>query len=286
MSFGEILFLAIVIFACVKIYKWVRNIGSSAEKAAKLAVKNPHFGAVVQLVENGAINGGDMEKIQGEVKVLAERNSLSADLVKQAADHGLQKAMERILDDHMLTEEEERNIRAAVDSFASLEFSPIALDLMEKGRIMRLVAENRPEEYDGHAPFNLQKSETLLYVFDYVEYHIEKTKTRYVGGSQGVSLRVAKGVYYHLGKHKGRREQDTTVEHEDDGVLGLTTKHIYFAGEKRGLRIPYRKIVSLTTDSDSVQIHREGASAKPQIFVHGDPNAGWFISNIASHCSD
>lgn len=49
-------------------------------------------------------------------------------------------------------------------------------------------------EVVGHLPFNLQKTEKLVWLFRDVEYHEVRTRTEYVGGSQGVSFRVAKGV--------------------------------------------------------------------------------------------
>ena len=57
-------------------------------------------------------------------------------------------------------------------------------------------------------PFNLMKSEDLVWVFKDVDYFVEKTRTHYKGGSQGVSVRVMKGVYYRTGGFKGRPRPD------------------------------------------------------------------------------
>jgi hypothetical protein len=66
----------------------------------------------------------------------------------------------------------------------------------------------------------------------------------------------------------------------DNGVLGITNKHIYFAGPMKSFRIAYNKIVSVAPFSDGIGVVRDAATAKPQIFVTGD---GWFTYNLATN---
>ncbi len=56
---------------------------------------------------------------------------------------------------------------------------------------------------DGNLPFNLQKTEKLVWVFQDVDYYEEKTRTQYDGGSQGVGIRIAKSMYYKVGAFRG-----------------------------------------------------------------------------------
>src|SRR5690606_10190852 len=112
------------------------------------------------------------------------------------------------------------------------------------------------------------------------EYLEDKNKRHYVGGSQGVGVRVMKGVYYRIGSFKGEAINTTERVHVDTGILVLTNKHMYFAGPAKSLRLPYSKIVSFQPFSDGVGIIRDAATAKPQIFVTGD---GWFSYNLAAN---
>ena len=64
----------------------------------------------------------------------------------------------------------------------------------------------------------------------------------------------------------------------DTGLLGLTTKHLYFAGSKKRFRVRYDRIVTFEPYEDGVGIMREAQTAKPQTFVTGD---GWFAFNMA-----
>jgi hypothetical protein len=57
---------------------------------------------------------------------------------------------------------------------------------------------------EGQLPFNLQKSEKMVWLFNNVAYLEDKTRTQYVGCSKGVSIRIAKGVYYRVGAFQGQ----------------------------------------------------------------------------------
>ena len=62
-------------------------------------------------------------------------------------------------------------------------------------------------------------------------------------------------------------------------MLGLTTKHIYFAGSRKRFRVRYDKIVAFDPFSDGFGIMRDAQTAKPQTFQTGD---GWFPYNLVS----
>lgn len=130
---------------------------------------------------------------------------------------------------------------------------------------------------DGNLPINFQKDEKIVWVFHNSKYLEDKTRRQYVGGSQGVSVRIAKGVYYRTSSFKGHAVEYTERVHLDTGLLVITNKNIYFAGSKKSLRLPYGKIVSFEPYGDGIGIMRDAATAKPQTFVTGD---GWFTYNI------
>ncbi len=132
----------------------------------------------------------------------------------------------------------------------------------------------------GQVPFVLQKAETLIWAFPGTDYYEERARTTYEGGYQGVSIRVMKGVYYRTGGFRGHPVVTNSLVHIDAGMFGITNKHLYFAGDHKGFRIPYRKIVSYRPHSDGIGINRDAASAKPQVFVTGE---GWFVHNLATN---
>lgn len=130
---------------------------------------------------------------------------------------------------------------------------------------------------DGNLPINLQKGEQIIWAFPNSKYVEDKTRRQFVGSSQGVSVRVMKGVYYRVGAFKGQAVEHTERVHIDSGLVVVTNKNVYFAGPRKSVRIPYSKIVSFEPFSDGIGIMRDTATAKPQIFVTGD---GWFTYNL------
>jgi len=127
---------------------------------------------------------------------------------------------------------------------------------------------------------NLQKGEQIVWAFNASEYLEDKTRRQYVGGSSGVSVRVMKGVYYHVGGFKGRAIDRTERVHVDTGWVVVTNKHIYFTGSHKDFRVPFTKVVSFHRFSDGFGITREAATAKPQFFITHD---GWFAYNLVTN---
>jgi len=131
-------------------------------------------------------------------------------------------------------------------------------------------------------PVNLQKNEKIIWAFADTKLLEDKTRRQFVGGSRGVSVRVMKGVYYRVGEFKGHTIETTERVQVDSGWFIIASKNIYFVGNRKGMRIPYGKIVSFDPYSDGIGIMKDAASAKQQIFINGD---GWFTYNIVSNLS-
>ena len=152
--------------------------------------------------------------------------------------------------------------------------------------ILRDLTEGKiPEQrikIDGQLPFLFQKSESLIWVFTNVEFYEQRTRTEYRGGSQGVSVRVAKGVYYRTSSFKGRPVQISEMKYIGTGILALTTKHIYFGSPEKKIKIPINKLVSIEPYEDGIGLQKDGVTAKPQIFKNID---GWFAHNAISNLS-
>ena len=181
-------------------------------------------------------------------------------------------AIDTTLNSRLLTQDEEaalnrRGLRTA----------------MVKSGVLRGITEGRlppKQEIDFHIPFNLMKSETLVWVMRDVDYQETVTRRERQGTSDGMSFRVARGVYYRTGTFRSRTIEWNEIIHADTGLLGFTTKHIYFAGSKKKFRVRYDKIVAFTPYRDAFEIMRDALTAKPQAFRTGDD---WFACNLAAN---
>jgi hypothetical protein len=72
---------------------------------------------------------------------------------------------------------------------------------------------------------------------------------RWVGGSQGVSLRLAKGVSYRVGASKGTFQQGEEVPTPiDSGVFVVTNRRCVFVGSKRSTEWAYTKLIGFSLE--------------------------------------
>jgi len=241
---------------------------------------------IISLVGKVGSAGGDLKQLEVSIKQVASSTNIDASTIRSLVVTGWEKAVEAAFDDGILTEDEE-NALSELKEYFSLSQQELdrngAFTKIVKGAVLRDILDGKiPERVriDGNLPFNLQKTEKIVWVFQDVDYYEQKTRTRYVGGSQGVSIRIAKGVYYRTGGFKGERVQTSETIHADTGLLGVTNKHVYFAGTSKRFRINYNKIVAFEPYSDGIGVQRDAQTAKPQTFVTGD---GWFTYNLITN---
>jgi hypothetical protein len=229
---------------------------------------------------------GSLDALQSGLVDIAQRCYVSADERQRLFVQGWTSAVDRFLEDGVLDESEEKRLIELKSRFslsqADLDTNG-AFTRITKAAVIRDVLNGvipRRVQVEGTLPINFQKCEEVVWVFPRSEYLEDKTRRQYVGGSQGVSVRIMKGVYYRVGAFAGQPVDRTERVHIDTGMVVITNKHIFFAGEVKALRVPYAKIVSFQPFSDGVGIIRDASSAKPQIFVTGD---GWFTYNLVTN---
>jgi hypothetical protein len=96
----------------------------------------------------------------------------------------------------------------------------------------------------------LKGGETCCALSRNAQHIVSRTKTRYVGGSQGVSIRIMKGVRYHVGAYRGHPVKEEFETIADVGSIYVTNKRFIFAGTKEVTSVPITKIAD---------VHLEGA---------------------------
>ena len=195
-------------------------------------------------------------------------------------------AVEAALEDGLLTLDEENSLNRYMDHF-NLSQDQMnqngVLTQTVKAAVIRDITEgivpNR-QNIAGRIPFNLMKSEKLVWVMTGVDYLEVVTRRERRGSSHGLSIRVARGVYYRPGTFRSRNVEWEETVHQDTGLLGFTTKHIYFSGAKKRFRVRYDRVVDFEPFDDGFGLMRDAQTAKPQSFRTGD---GWFAFNLATN---
>jgi hypothetical protein len=141
---------------------------------------------------------------------LAQESYIRAQEFRHLALQGFAKPIDTTIADRMLTETEEDRIDELLRAFGLnlIDLDPTgAGHRLAKASILRQLDEGKlPRSLPriaGHNPINLERGEVVLWVFNGASYYTPRSRTQYVGGSQGVSIRIAKGVYYRTSTLQG-----------------------------------------------------------------------------------
>ncbi|MGI6113878.1 MAG: hypothetical protein ACOYEJ_07120 [Mahellales bacterium] len=241
---------------------------------------------IYSVIESCISDNSNIDDILKKTQDIAKSSYISESEFPVVVKRGWERTVEHAFEDGVLTEGEEQCLGTMTKIFGfdkkELNTNP-AYNKMVKGAVIREVLEgNIPERFKitGTLPFNFLKSERLVWAFQNAKYYEMRTYREYVGRSQGVSIRIAKGLYYRTGGFKGRPVETEKMVYIDTGLLGITNSHIYFSGSKKSFRIKYSKIVSFEPYSNGIGIHRDAQTAKPQFFSVDD---GWFLYNLVTN---
>ena len=247
--------------------------------------------AMVGRATEAAMVRVDLSTLRQELTLIADSNFVPRHQIRPTLLEGWDAAVDILSKDELLTKEEEKRLRSYM-SYFSLDRGGRSGDLsrLTKGAVIRDLSEGRlPDASYFNSlslPFNLQKSESLVWVFSEVDYYERRTRRTRRGVSQGFSVRVMPGLYYQPRAFESENIERNVTELAADGTLGITDKHIYFSGQEKSFRVPYTKIVYFEGYSDGFGIVRDAAAARPQLFPTGD---GWFshnlVANLAKHRS-
>lgn len=109
-------------------------------------------------------------------------------------------------------------------------------------------------------PIILQKSESLIWVFVDADYLVEHRRLNYDSNSKKYS-------------------SEYVFRAVESGMLGVTTKHLYFVGDRKRFRIRYDRIVAFKEYDDGVGVDRAAQDASHEKFATGE---GWFTYNLVT----
>ena len=228
--------------------------------------------------------GGTLQELENTLR----RTSMSNTHRRQLLIRAWEEAVEGALEDGLISLDEENALAQYADHFDLTQEELNrngAQTTMVQSAVIRDVTQGivpQRQTLSGAIPFNLMKSEQLVWVIDGVDYLETVVRRERQGTSHGVSIRVARGLYYSPRQFRSRPIEWEETVHAGTGLLGLTTKHIYFHDARKKFRVRYDRIVSFDPYDDGFGIMRDAQTAKPQTFRTGD---GWFAYNLAVNLS-
>lgn len=81
----------------------------------------------------------------------------------------------------------------------------------------------------------------------------EKKSKHYEGGSNGVSIRIAKGVTYRTGRHKGVPIEDISYI-KTKGLLYITNKRIVFVSDGQAFEKKFKALTACVPYSNAIKL--------------------------------
>ncbi|MXX75438.1 MAG: hypothetical protein F4Y77_08545 [Holophagales bacterium] len=202
--------------------------------------------------------------VEDAIRQVADEGELSNAERREAVVAGLEAEMERLVAGEKVTADQERTLETV--------FLHFGLDDHEKEKLNRNgvherfvqalvlydlaagVAEQRQhvDPSGDDLPFRLKGSETLLWMFQNVEYRTTESEM------WGYSLDGTGWV----------GEEEMSVS--DTGLLGVTTGHLYFYSPNHRFRIPHDRIVTLRPRADGIGLTQDRPEARPEYFLLDD----------------
>lgn len=192
------------------------------------------------------------------------------------------RRIEEILADGIIDDDEEESLSRFINETGFDPNSDEALADTYHKFVQALILKDFSKEGESHrleltqSAILLGKNEYPIWAYKGVEAYMDKIGKQYVGGNNGVSVKICKGVYYRTGATKGHSVDYNYVESQGHGSLVITNKAIYFVGAK-SIKILINKIVTLEPYSDGLKIQKEGVRNNSFTFVGFD---SWFMMNL------
>jgi hypothetical protein len=205
---------------------------------------------------------------------IAHKNLISNKEIRQLAITGLQKMITSASTHQEMSGEEDQRITGLCNTF-DIQVNELGDPGMRfaKSQILRRLDEGKfpAGVHLTGMPINLEHSEHPIWLFNNVRYSTIRQHTRYVGSSQGMSIRVMKGVYYRASVFKGEPIRSQYLSEEGRGIFVIASRNVYFWSPLTAFKIPIRKIIAMQPYSNCIQLTRDAANAKPQMFDLDDP---------------
>jgi hypothetical protein len=184
--------------------------------------------------------------------------------------------------DQRATEEEERELHK-IQKYLQIEDVEIEITQKELARL-RLLAEIK----DGNLPdliiTNLitQKGERIYWIEPAILAEEKVVRRRYEGGSQGVSLRIMKGVSYRVGASRGNLISDTEIVAVSRGEFIVTNKRAIFRGDGKSFAFKLDKLLDLQLMANGIYL-AEANKAKPRMIKFAEEGNSDIIGAVLSH---
>ncbi len=112
-----------------------------------------------------------------------------------------------------------------------------------------------------------------------------KTRTQFVGGSQGLSIPLGHGFRYRVGSFRGHPIQSELLAQLDVGTLVITNQRLVFLGAKRDVSTPVAKLLQVEPFSNGIGVSREGKESRDIYLVSKPAYVLLYLQWVVAHAA-
>ena len=219
---------------------------------------------IVRDAAKGNLTDLEMNEIHARYKQLG----LSPDDLRGARADAYSAALHAAENDGVVTAEKEVAL-GKLQQFLMIPDSEITTQKKELAR-RRLLWEiqNGTPPAINVANLILQKGETPYWSESASLLEERVVNRRYEGGSQGMSFRIARGVYYRVGAQRGNLIVDKAVLPVSSGAFVITSKRVIFQGDAKSFALRLDKLLSLNLFRDGIRFSDD--KGKPRMIKFAD----------------
>ena len=126
----------------------------------------------------------------------------------------------------------------------------------------------------------LSRNEIPVWAESNVEISVPKTVRQYHAGNRGVSIKIAKGVYYRTGGTRGYSESRQIQASEGRGFILATNHNLFISSAQTTRKISLDKVINVVPYRNGIDLNYEGGRGKP-LFI-GVKTPGLWANIIAN----
>ncbi len=201
-------------------------------------------------VADGRLTSDEVDRLND----LRFRLHISEQDISSFAGPAYAAAFQAVTVDGFLTEAEEKELQE-IQFFLLVPDSQIVRNReeLQRLRLLREIEEGKLPTTNAHG-LVLQADE-VAYCREQAFIMEERVTDReYVGGSHGISLRIAKGLSYRVGSYKGHLVSRKGIVQVSRGDIVVTNQRIIFRGDRKGFNIKVDKLLGVDVLADGLRI--------------------------------
>lgn len=213
---------------------------------------------LIEVCSDGKITESELALINS----LAEEYNIEEEDFKKVNSAAYEAAFKAIISDGVITDQEEIDIIETQQILMVTDQQiPKQLAVLRQHRELRNIQKGILPSVNSFGLI-LQGDEQVHFRAraDLLEERVVSRK--YQGGSSGVNIRVAKGVSFKVGQHKGRSISEKGVVTVDEGDFYVTSKRLVYKGGKKNFTLNFSQLVGYEVFKGGIDISANKGNTK------------------------